>query len=49
LITRALPIVRALVLREQVPIHGPGRRGLRYLLLRASVAERRLLVTLVSS
>lgn len=49
LIARALPIVRTLVLRERVPIHGPGHRGLRYLLVRASVAERRLLVTLVSS
>lgn len=49
LITRALPILRAVIVRERVPLHGHGRRGLRYLLVRASVDERRLLVTLVSS
>lgn len=49
LITRALPVLRAAILRARTPIHGAGRTGLRYLLLRASVAERRLLMTLVSS
>lgn len=49
LITRALAVLRAALADTRVPIHGHGRPGLRYLLLRASVAERRLLATLVSS
>ena len=49
LITRALPLIRDVLERERVPIHGHGRPGLRYLLVRASVAEGRLLVTLVTS
>ena len=35
--------------REHVPLHGRGRPGVRYVLVRASVAEARVLVTLVSS
>ncbi|MCC6847739.1 MAG: 23S rRNA (uracil(1939)-C(5))-methyltransferase RlmD [Deltaproteobacteria bacterium] len=49
LLRRAIPALRAALERERVPIHGQGRTGLRYALLRASVAEERLLVTLVSS
>jgi 23S rRNA (uracil1939-C5)-methyltransferase len=48
-IRRALPILRAELERAQVPIHGPGRRGLRYVLVRASLLTRRLMVTLVAS
>src|SRR5690349_22684159 len=33
----------------RVPLHARGRPGVRYALLRASVAEERVLVTLVSS
>jgi 23S rRNA (uracil1939-C5)-methyltransferase len=49
LIQRAIPIVRDALRTEALPIHGGGRRGVRYLLLRASVSERRLLLTLVTS
>ncbi len=49
LLARALPLLRDLVTRMRVPVHGPTTSGLRYVLLRASVHERRLLVTLISS
>ena len=49
LIARALDVLPDAIVRERVPIHGATRRGLRYVLLRASVADRRLLVTLVTS
>jgi len=48
-ITGALPVIRHALAAEAVPIHGAGRDGVRYLLVRASLHERRLLVTLVSS
>jgi 23S rRNA (uracil1939-C5)-methyltransferase len=49
LLQRAIPALRIALEREHVPLHGRGRTGLRYALLRASVAEERVLVTLVSS
>ena len=48
-IRHALPIIRDALAAEVVPIHGDSGPGVRYLLVRASVSERRLLVTLVSS
>ncbi len=48
-IRHALPIVRDALAAEAIPIHGAAESGVRYLLMRASVSERRLLVTLVSS
>ncbi len=48
-IARALPVIRDAISDARVPIHAPGCRGLRYVLVRASVRERRLLVTLVTS
>jgi 23S rRNA (uracil1939-C5)-methyltransferase len=49
LLQRAIPAMREALADEPVPIHGRGRTGVRYVLLRASVAEERVLVTLVSS
>lgn len=49
LITRALPYLRDALVHSNVPIHGATRPGIRYALLRASIHERRILVTLVSS
>ncbi len=49
LIQRALPPLRDALDAERIAIHAPGGGGVRYLLLRASVSARRLLVTLVSS
>jgi 23S rRNA (uracil1939-C5)-methyltransferase len=49
LLQRAIPAVRAALADEPVPIHGRGRTGVRYVLLRASVAEARVLVTIVTS
>lgn len=49
LLQRAIPIVREALGRAAVPIHGGGRPGVRYVLLRTSVSEQRLLVTLVTS
>ena len=48
-IRHALPIIRDALAAEGMPIHGAAGPGIRYLLVRASVSERRLLVTLVSS
>lgn len=49
LLQRAIPALRDALASERVPIHGPDRPGVRYALVRASVAEERVLVTLVSS
>ena len=49
LLQRAIPALRDALASERVPIHGPSRPGVRYALLRASAAEERVLVTLVSS
>jgi len=52
LIARALPRLRDALVQSNVPIHGATgatRPGIRYALLRASIHERRILVTLVSS
>jgi len=49
LLQRAIPAVRDALSDEHVPIHVRGRTGVRYVLLRASVAEEQVLVTLVSS
>jgi 23S rRNA (uracil1939-C5)-methyltransferase len=49
LIQAAIPAVRDALVAERLPIHGPARSGVRYLLLRASVSERKLMVTLVTS
>jgi 23S rRNA (uracil1939-C5)-methyltransferase len=49
LLQSAIPAVRDALAAESVPFHGKARPGLRYVLLRASVAESRVLVTLVSS
>ncbi len=49
LLQRAIPVLRDAAEHERVPIHGRSRTGVRYALLRASVAEARVLVTLVSS
>ena len=49
LLQRTIPAVRDALADEPVPIHGRGRTGIRYVLLRASIAEARVLVTLVSS
>ncbi|HEY2386289.1 MAG TPA: 23S rRNA (uracil(1939)-C(5))-methyltransferase RlmD [Candidatus Binatia bacterium] len=55
LIARTLPVLRDALIRTAAPIHSmshtsdAARRGVRYALLRASIRERRVLVTLVSS
>jgi 23S rRNA (uracil1939-C5)-methyltransferase len=49
LLQRAIPAIRDALADAAVPFHRGGRTGLRYVLVRASVAESRLLVTLVSS
>ena len=49
LLQRAIPAVRDALAAESVPLHVRGRPGVRYVLLRASVAEERVLVTLVTS
>jgi 23S rRNA (uracil1939-C5)-methyltransferase len=48
-IRRAIPVVRDVLTEEKVAIHGAGRRGVRYVLLRASTQARGVLVTLVAS
>ncbi len=49
LLQRAIPAIRDVLADERIPVHGRGRPGIRYVLVRASLAERRVLVTLVSS
>ncbi len=49
LLRRAIRGLSDALASERVPIHGHGRTGVRYALLRASVAANRVLVTLVSS
>jgi 23S rRNA (uracil1939-C5)-methyltransferase len=49
LLRRAIPVLRDALADAQVPVHGRERRGVRYVLIRASGTQRRLLVTLVSS
>jgi len=49
LLQRAIPAVRDVLTAERVPIHDRRRAGVRYVLLRASVADARVLVTLVTS
>ena len=49
LLQRAIPAIRDALADEAVPLHGRGRTGVRYVLVRASLAEERVLVTLVSS
>ncbi|MEB2286431.1 MAG: 23S rRNA (uracil(1939)-C(5))-methyltransferase RlmD [Myxococcales bacterium] len=49
LLQRAIPALREALAYEQVPVHARGRTGVRYALLRASVAEGRVLAMLVSS
>ncbi len=41
LLQRGIPLLRAALGRAAVPIHGSGRPGVRYVLLRASVSEQR--------
>ena len=49
LLQRAIPAIRDALADDAVPLHGRGRTGVRYVLVRASLAEERVLVTLVSS
>jgi 23S rRNA (uracil1939-C5)-methyltransferase len=49
LLQRAIPAIRDALADAAVPFHRGGRNGVRYVLVRASVAEQRVLVTLVSS
>lgn len=49
LLQHAIPAVRDALAAESVPFHVRDRPGVRYVLLRASVAEERVLVTIVSS
>ena len=49
LIVRALPILRDVLTNTRTPIHSDTHGGVRYALMRASIHQRRLLVTLVSS
>ncbi len=49
LLQRAIHAVRDALAATAMPLHERGRLGIRYVLLRASVAEARVLVTLVSS
>lgn len=49
LLQHAIPALREALASEHVPIHGRDRSGVRYALVRASVTEERVLVTLVSS
>lgn len=49
LLQRAIPAVRDALGAESVPFHGRERPGVRYVLVRASVADERVLVTIVSS
>jgi 23S rRNA (uracil1939-C5)-methyltransferase len=49
MLQRTIPALRDELARAGVPLHARGRPGARYALLRASVAEERVLVTLVSS
>jgi 23S rRNA (uracil1939-C5)-methyltransferase len=48
-IRRAIPVVRDVLAEEKIAIHGAGRRGVRYVLLRVSTQTRGVLVTLVAS
>jgi 23S rRNA (uracil1939-C5)-methyltransferase len=48
-IRRAIPVVRDVLAEEAIAIHGAGRPGVRYVLLRASTQVRGVLVTLVAS
>jgi 23S rRNA (uracil1939-C5)-methyltransferase len=49
LLQRAIPALRDALTDDAVPVHGRDRAGVRYVLLRASVADVRVLATLVSS
>jgi 23S rRNA (uracil1939-C5)-methyltransferase len=49
LIVCALPVLRDVLARTRTPIHGNHQPGVRYALVRASIRQRMLLVTLVSS
>ncbi len=49
LLQQAIPALRDALQRDDVPLHASGRPGVRYALVRASVADARVLVTLVSS
>jgi 23S rRNA (uracil1939-C5)-methyltransferase len=54
LLQRTIPVIRDALADTAVPLHRPavrgqGRTGVRYVLARVSVAEARVLVTLVSS
>lgn len=49
LLQRAIPAVRDALAAESVPFHLRGQSGVRYVLVRASVADERVLVTIVSS
>ena len=49
LLQQAIPVIRDALTDEAVPLHGRRRTGVRYVLVRTSVAEARVLVTLVSS
>lgn len=49
LLQQAIPVIRDALTDASVPLHGQGRTGVRYVLARVSVAEARVLVTLVSS
>jgi len=49
LLQRAIPAVRDVLAAERIPIHDRHRAGVRYVLLRASLSQARVLVTLVTS
>jgi 23S rRNA (uracil1939-C5)-methyltransferase len=49
LIVRTLPLLRDVLTRTRTAIHGEDHRGVRYALVRASIHQRQLLITLVSS
>ncbi len=51
LIGNAIPVIRDAMAKARVPIHDSrrGRAGVRYLLIRASELEKKILLTLVSS
>jgi 23S rRNA (uracil-5-)-methyltransferase RumA len=49
LLQQAIPAIADALTAAAVPLHAAGRTGVRYVLVRASLAEARVLVTLVSS
>lgn len=49
LLQQAIPVVREALTDARVSLHGDDRTGVRYVLVRVSLAEARVLVTVVSS